>query len=170
MYYLNSFLIYSFLGFVMESTVYKINKVFRYSGIFYGPMTTVYGFGILAILLMDKYLFSKLKISKFLKIIFIYLTLAIVLTFIEYLGGNILHNLFNVDMWNYVHKKYHIGKYICLELSFVWGLFGVLFLYIIKPFMDKIINVIPRKATLFFFFIFLIDTFFTLVFKIKNLL
>ena len=49
MYYLKIFLIYSLLGFVMESTLFKIVQSRKHSGIFYGPMTAVYGVGIISI-------------------------------------------------------------------------------------------------------------------------
>ena len=60
-------------------------------------------------------------------------------------------------MWNYEKKTYNFGKYICLELSIIWGLFGVLFIYFLKPFMDNIIKKIPKKLTYFFSIIFIID-------------
>ena len=61
MYYIKLFFLYSLLGFVMESTLYKIVSSSRHSSIFYGPVTTVYGFGIIAIELLNKYLFIKIK-------------------------------------------------------------------------------------------------------------
>jgi len=152
----------------MESTVYKINKIVRYSGVFYGPVTTVYGFGVLAILLVNKYFLSKLKVKKILKIIIIIITfivLMLILTLIEFLGGTILHNIFHFDMWNYTNKDFNIGKYISLDLALTWGLFGIIFLYVVKPFMDKIIAIIPNKVTIFSFFVFLIDIFATLITK-----
>ena len=43
----------------MESDVFKIQQVNVHSGIYYGPVTTVYGFGIIALLLIKKYIFEK---------------------------------------------------------------------------------------------------------------
>ena len=56
LYYINCLFLYSFLGFTLESEVYKINNSNRHSGIFYGPITEVYGFGIIALILLKKYL------------------------------------------------------------------------------------------------------------------
>ena len=47
MLYLNLLFAYSILGFIMESTLYKIVNSNMHSGIFYGPYTLVYGFGVL---------------------------------------------------------------------------------------------------------------------------
>ena len=57
MYYLKIFLLYSLLGFIMESTLFKIKLSKKHSGIFYGPMTAVYGVGIISIELLNKYFF-----------------------------------------------------------------------------------------------------------------
>ena len=63
MYYIKIFLLYSLLGFIMESTLYKNIKINKHSGIFLGPITAVYGVGIIALELLNKYLFKKLKLN-----------------------------------------------------------------------------------------------------------
>ena len=77
MYYIKNFLLYSLLGFVMESTLFKITGSLKDSGIFYGPMTAVYGVGIVAILLLNKYLFKKIRCNKALKLIVEFIILTI---------------------------------------------------------------------------------------------
>lgn len=158
MYYINILYFFSLIGFIIESTVYKINNSNRHSGIFYGPITMVYGFGVLALILIKKYFLDKLNCNKYLKIIIIYITSLITLTFIEYLGGNILNILFDIDMWNYTKKTFNIGKYICLELSLIWGLLGTIYILYLKDFLDKFINLIPKKLTIFIIIVNFIDT------------
>ena len=65
-YYINVLYFFSLLGFVLESTVYKISRSKRYSGIFYGPITMVYGFGVLALILIKKYFIDTVLINKIL--------------------------------------------------------------------------------------------------------
>ncbi|MBQ8219170.1 MAG: putative ABC transporter permease [Bacilli bacterium] len=166
MYYTKVFLLYSLLGFVMESTLFKIVKTNKHSGIFYGPITAVYGVGILAIELLNKYLFKKIKANKIIKLIFEFIILTIILTLIEYLGGNILKLLFNIDMWDYSNNFMNFGKYICLQTSLIWGILGLAYIYIFKRFTDKIINKITNKETYFFLTIFIIDTLLTLINKL----
>ena len=158
MYYINVLYFFSLIGFIIESTVYKINNSNRHSGIFYGPITMVYGFGVLVLILIKKYFLDKLNCKKHLKIIIIYITSFITLTFIEYLGGNILNILFDINMWNYTKKTFNIGKYICLELSLIWGLLGTIYILYLKDFLDKFINLIPKKLTIFIIIVNLIDT------------
>ena len=61
LYYINCLFLYSLLGFVLESTVFKIKKVNIHSGIFYGPITEVYGFGAIALILLKIYIIDKLS-------------------------------------------------------------------------------------------------------------
>ena len=132
MYYIKNFILYSILGFIMESTLFKCTSMNKHSGIFYGPITAVYGVGIISIILLDKYFFKKIKCHKILKYLLEFITLTIILSLIEYLGGNILNYLFNIDMWNYSSKPLNFGKYICLENSIIWGILGTLYIHIFK--------------------------------------
>lgn len=150
----------------MESTLFKITGSVKDSGIFYGPMTAVYGVGIIAILLLNKYFFKKLKCHKLLKYLIEFLTLTLILTLIEFLGGNILNYLFDIDMWNYTKKPYNFGKYICLELALTWGVMGLLFIHIFKPFTDKILSKITNKEVYLFTTLFLVDLSLVLVTKL----
>ena len=115
----------------MESTLYKIFSIDNYSGFLSGPITPVYGIGVLIILITNKYIIEKIKTNRFLKIIISFFVFAILLSLIELLGGVLLKELLNVELWNYSNKKYNIGKYMCLELALVWGVFSLLFIYFI---------------------------------------
>lgn len=165
-YYINSFYLYSLLGFILESTIYKYKNSKRHSGIFYGPITEVYGYGIIALLLIKKYLLDKINYNKYLKLLLTFIISLITLTTIEYIGGNILNLIFKIDMWNYTKKTYNIGKYICLELSLIWGLLGTLYIYYIKDFFDNILKIIPKKVSIILIIINIIDTILILINKI----
>lgn len=166
MYYVKIFLLYSIIGFIMESTLFKIQNISKHSGIFYGPITAVYGIGVLSIELLNKYLFSKIKSSPIVKIIIEYIILTIILSLIEYLGGTILNLLFHIDMWNYSDKFLCFNKYICLQNSLIWGLLGLIYIYVIKRITDKIIKTITKKETTFFLIIFIIDILLVLITKL----
>jgi uncharacterized membrane protein len=156
---------YSFLGFTLESEIFKLDNCNIHSGIFYGPITEVYGFGVISLILLKTYFLDKLHCNKYLKLIIVYITSLILLTLIEYLGGNILNLIFNIDMWDYTKKTFNYGKYICLELSLIWGILGTIFIYYFKSFGDKIIKLIPHKITYIVIIINIIDTILTLTTK-----
>ena len=166
MYYINVFLLYSLFGFIMESTLYKVRTVNKHSGIFYGPMTAVYGVGILSIELLNKYFFKKIRCHKIIKLLIEFITLTIILSVIECLGGYILNYLFEIDMWDYSKIEPNFGKYICLQNSLIWGALGTAYIHIFKPFTDKIIKQITTKETYLFLTIFIIDTILVLITKL----
>ena len=157
-YYINSLYLYSLFGFILESTIYKIKKSKRHSSIFYGPITMVYGYGILLLLLTKKYFIDKLELTKKKKLIVTFLTATIILTLTEWLGGNIIYKIFKINMWNYSNKNFHFGKYICLELAIVWGILGTIYLYYVKDFTDKIIKLFPKKLTIAIIGLNILDT------------
>lgn len=148
----------------MESTLYKNTKLKR-SGVLNGPVTLVYGVGGIALILINKYIISKIHTNKIIKIIISFFIYAMLLTLVELVCGYLCNIIFDVDMWNYTSKKYNIGKYICLELVPIWGLLGVLVTYILKPFFDKVIKLVPKEATYLLTFILVLDFIVTIITK-----
>jgi len=151
----------------MESTLYKIINVNKHSGIFYGPYTLVYGFGVLTSILVYKYFLKKIKYkNKFIKLFCYFLTFTIILSLIELLGGNILNLVFSIDMWDYSNHKYHFGKYICLTNSLIWGVLGTLNIYFFYPKLTRFLRNIPSIYTYILLIIFLVDFIVTIITKI----
>ena len=114
MYKLNIFLLYSFLGYIFEIIVDLIMKIKPSSGIMSGPFTPIYGLGVL-IMLQIKDLYQRLDLNKFLEIALYFITVIIVLTILEQIGGMLLDKVFNKTLWDYSDYKFHITKYIALS-------------------------------------------------------
>lgn len=165
MYYLNNFLLFSILGHLLESLVYLFLNNNGYSGIMYGPWTPVYGFGIIIIILIYKKI-KNIQFKNNYKIFFIFLISCIILTFIEFVGGISIEYFFHKKLWNYENLKFNIGPYIAIEISFIWGICSILYIYILKPITDKITKKIPRYITISILVIFIIDFIITLINKI----
>lgn len=68
-----------------------------------------------------------------------------------------MEKLTNRTMWDYSDLKFNIGKYIALEIALVWGFMSLIIVYLVKPWLDKIIIKIPRLITYSVFFIFTAD-------------
>lgn len=149
----------------MESTLFKVAEECRVSGVLYGPITIVYGLGGIALILTNKYILSKIKCNKILKIILSFIILSLILTIVELISGYLCKIIFNTEMWNYCNKSFNIGKYICLEYIPLWGLLGVIIIYVLKPFFDKIIKLIPKEATYLFYLILILDIIITILTK-----
>ena len=167
MYYINNFFLYSFVGFILETIIQFIIKSKVNSGILYGPWTIVYGFGVIIILLLEKLVFSKKNYNKWVKRIFLFLSVAICLTLIELLGGILIEKIFHKTFWNYSKFKFNIGKYISLDISIIWTVLSIIFVYILKPLTDKIIKKIPNLITYILIILMVIDFTFTLINKIR---
>ena len=167
MYYLNYFFIFSIFGHFYETILFKILKEKGTSGFLYGYWTPVYGLGVVLILLISKNVFKTLKLNKFIELLIFALIIFIVLTLIEFVGGHILHFIFHKDFWNYSLLKYNLGKYICLNVSILWVVLSLIFLYLIKPWMDKIVIKIPIGITVMFLVLFIVDLVCTIFIKNK---
>lgn len=125
----------------------------------------VYGFGILILLIAKKYFLDKLNLSGFKKILVIFFTCVLVLSFTEWLGGNVLYIVFKINLWDYSKKFTHIGKYLCIDLCLIWGLLGTLYILYIKDFTDRIIRLIPKRLTILFIILNILDTTFVFINK-----
>lgn len=167
MYYLNYFFIFSIFGHLYETILFKIMKEKASSGFLYGYWTPVYGIGVVLILFISKNIFKFLKLNKFIEVLIFAIIIFIVLTLIEYIGGHILHYIFHKDFWNYSLLKHNYGKYICLDVSILWVVLSLIFLYLIKPWMDKIVLKIPNEITTIFIILFAIDLVCTILIKSK---
>lgn len=134
---LTYFIIYSFLGWVMESLFRSIceRKIIN-TGFLQGPFCPIYGFGSVIMFIF----LGELKDNP----IILFLVAIIVLTIWEYIGGVILEKLFHTKYWDYSNHKFNFQGRICLTNSIYWGILGVIFIEFIHPFMQKMISNIDK--------------------------
>lgn len=159
MFLLKTFFITSILGFIMESVFHST------SGILYGPWTPVYGIGSILIILISNYIFKKLKTNKYLEIFIVFIFCTVLLTLIELIGGILIEKIFEITFWDYSNFKFSLGKYICLEMSLLWGLFSIIFLYTLKPLLDYFLPKMPNYLFLIASILFTIDIIITLIIR-----
>ena len=143
-YYINTFYIYSFIGYIYELVLNFTTKGKIINNLLTEPIKPIYGVGAIIIFLLDKYILKKIKIKKKYKIIIFTISVFILLTLFEYLTGIFSHKLLGKTLWNYKHKHFHIGKYICLEVSILWTILSLLYVFLLKKKTDKIIKKIPE--------------------------
>lgn len=130
---LTYFIIYSFLGWVMESIVRTIaERKLINTGFLKGPFCPIYGIGaMIMFLFLDK--FEN-------KPILLFFISIIVLTIWEYLVGVLLEKMFKTKYWDYSDKKFNFQGRICLENSIYWGILGVVFVKYIHPFIQNLLS------------------------------
>ena len=165
MYYLNCFFIYSIVGHLVETLVALITHTNFKSGILTFWWTPVYGIGAVTILFISKYLFKNLHMPRFWESVIMFFVVAIVLSFIEALGGVLIEKIFGEVFWDYSSHRFHIGHYISVEMAFVWGISSIVFVYIINSLLDGFIKRVPSWVTILLLFLFFFDTFKTFIEK-----
>lgn len=169
MYYLNCFFIYSVLGHIIETIMALITGNGFKSGILIGPWTPVYGVGAVTILFVSNYLFKNLHMPRVLETIIMFLVIGIILSFLEALGGVFIEKIFGEVFWDYSNQKFHIGHYISLEMTLIWSVASIIFVYIIHPLLKGIIKKIPSWITIVLIILFLLDCTKTFITKKKSL-
>lgn len=137
------FIIYSFLGFVIETTFALLNYgVFESRQSFlYGPFCSIYGLGAVVIILSLRYKFFKNNYTLF---VGGFLVGSIVEYTVSFLGEMLL----NVKWWDYSDRFLNVNGRICFLYSIFWGLLGVYLMKGINPKIDKFINWIKGKINL----------------------
>lgn len=167
MFYINIFLFFSIFGYLFETICSYIMKSGFSSGILYGPWTPLYGFGVLIIMLLSNKIFQSLHLNRIVETIIVFVIITVVLTILEYIGGILIEKIFHITFWDYSNYKYHIGKYISLEMSLIWGIGSIILIYLVFPWALSLIKKIPIFITIILSSLFLIDLIFTTINKIK---
>lgn len=164
MFYINTFVLFSFLGFFLESFVYKWSLSRRHSGALYGPYTLVYGLGFTLII----FIFNNLKFNLgYINYLIYYLIFCFICTLCEMVCGFLINFIFHKDMWDYSSYPLHFTKYVCLKYFFVWGLFCFVFGFFSYDFWFLIINIIPYYFSIIVLFVMVIDLIFSFI-KSRN--
>lgn len=132
-YYILYVLIYSFIGWLLE-TAYAMYELgtFNKRGFLYGPICPIYGFGATILLIfLNNYKSNSFKI---------FFLSAIIFSLFEYLVGFALDALFAAKWWDYSNEFFNLNGRISILFSFVWGIFGLIFINHIHPFIEKKLN------------------------------
>lgn len=162
---LTYFIIYSFLGWVLESVFRSvIEKKVINTGFLRGPFCPIYGIGAIIMLL-----FLERFQDKPILLFFIAITL---LTAWEYIVGVILEKLFKTKYWDYSNHKINFQGRICLTNSICWGFLGVAFVKYIHPFIEGLVSKIDMQILYYSItiisIVMLLDLI-TTVIKVKNI-
>ena len=132
---LSYFVIYSFLGWILESIFRSFcEKKLINTGFLIGPICPIYGAGAIIMLLFMGQLKGKTIVLFFVSML--------VLTVWEYVVGVFLEKVFKTKYWDYSDHKINFQGRICLTNSIFWGLLGVGFINYIHPYILSLINMV----------------------------
>lgn len=162
MYYVNIFFVFSFVGFLFENFInIFFNDNFN-SGILYGPWTFIYGIGALLIVVLNKFL-AQYHLKKWQEVLIFYIGITILMTLVEFGGGMLIETIFHRTYWDYTNMRFNYGKYICLEVSLLWGLLATMINYFALPWVNNVVKKIPFWVSIIFIILFILDIVFTLI-------
>ena len=134
------FIIYSILGFIIETIFGLITKGVLESrkNFLYGPFCCIYGLGALVVILgLQK--FKKNNYTLFFGGI-------LVGSIVEYFISLIGEFLFHIKWWDYSNMPFNLNGRICLAFSFLWGILAIYLMCHIHPHIDKIVDKFSLKV------------------------
>ena len=138
------FLIYSFLGWIVEVVFHAVTlgKVIN-RGFLNGPLCPVYGFGVVLVFSCANQAESAGLIAlrqgnnDWQSIVILIAGGMILATLVELIAGALLDICFHMRWWDYSDKPFNFHGYICLEFSIFWGLGIAMIVRMIQPVMEK---------------------------------
>lgn len=129
------FLVYSFLGWVLETVVAAMKqKRFVNRGLINGPACIVYGVAavIISVNLRE------------LRGLWLFLGSMVFAVVIEWIAGHLIERLYRERWWDYSKIRWNLDGYICLPVALLWGALGMLVLRWGNPFFTGILTLLPE--------------------------
>ena len=166
LFYFLIFILYSFIGWTLEVFFGILkDKKFVNRGFLIGPICPIYGFGaIFMLLFLTKYKNDYITV---------FILGAVICSILEYITSYLMEKLFKARWWDYSNMKFNVNGRVCLTFSCLFGIFGVLLICIVNPFVVSIINMIPNLVitiiSIILFILFLTDIIisFNIINKVK---
>lgn len=134
--YFLSFLAYSFLGWVCESTYCSIGqKKLINRGFLTGPLCPVYGFGAMAVLTCLRGVGNNVAV--------LFLSGMLLTSVIEYITAFLLEKLFCAKWWDYSTYPFNIHGRVCLRNSLMFGVLSVIVVKFVDPVVAGLLAMLP---------------------------
>ncbi|MBE7057482.1 MAG: hypothetical protein E7387_00055 [Ruminococcaceae bacterium] len=151
------FVVYSFIGFILETLYTLVTKgIFIWKKCFlFNLLCPVYGFGSIAILWSTKGIREHKIITMIVG--------GLVATLVEYILHYIYQEWLGVMIWDYSDVSYNINGRICLTFTFFWCILSGILVYFIHPIIEKNMTSIPKSLLLAMLFFIGIDAIISIV-------
>ena len=120
---------------VLNHFIHYGNFVSR-SGLIYGPLNPVYGFGVVIFVLF---------LSKIKNPILIFIGGMLLGGGFEYVCSFVQEKVFGTISWDYSHQLFNIGGRTSLKYMLIWGVLALIFMKFIYPILSNLIEKIPVK-------------------------
>ena len=136
------FVIYSFLGFIIETIYGMITKgvIESRQSFLYGPFCGIYGLGDVTMILS----LNKFKDNNNQLFFGGFIVGSIIEYIVSFLGEIILH----VKWWDYSDMPFNLNGRICVFFSVFWGFLAIYLISYVNPKIDYLINKISAKLSM----------------------
>lgn len=133
------FWIYSFLGWVVESTICSVNeRKLINRGFLSGPICPIYGFGAMIVIL---------SLTPFLNHpAFLFLDAVVLTSILEYFTSYAMEKLFHARWWDYSRHHFNVNGRICLMSSLFFGVLSLAVMYFLHPGVVYLVGLLPQAA------------------------
>lgn len=137
------FPIYGFLGWIGE-VIYRsaTRKQLINPGLLNGPFLPLYGSAAVLIIFLT-------YIIPINNPLFYFIFFSVFASAIEYGAAALAENYFKVRLWEYDDYRFNLKGRICLRFSIYWGIYVLIFLYLIHPFIYSSISNIKDNISIF---------------------
>ncbi|MBP3444834.1 MAG: putative ABC transporter permease [Bacilli bacterium] len=153
-YYFLLFLIYSFIGWLIEVIGKLIEKhKFINRGFLIGPICPIYGHGcLLMILTLSRYKDNPLTL---------FICAIFICSLLEYFTSYFMEKIFKARWWDYSTKRFNLNGRICAETMIPFGILGTLVICVINPIFEYLLNLFNfetiKITAIVLFIIYIID-------------
>ena len=153
-YYFLLFLIYSFIGWLIEVIGKLIEKhKFINRGFLIGPICPIYGHGcLLMILTLSRYKDNPLTL---------FICAIFICSLLEYFTSYFMEKIFKARWWDYSTRKFNLNGRICAETMIPFGILGTLVICVINPIFEYLLNLFNfetiKITAVVLFIIYIID-------------
>ena len=126
------FVIFSAIGFLFEGlwSVINFGHWDDHYSLVWGPLTIIYGFAVVGLLALYRIIGRKSFVLQFIVCFLLGSVLEYVFSFLQEL-------FFKSISWDYSRMPYNLNGRICLRMSLIWGLVGMIFLRLVAPQLIK---------------------------------
>lgn len=141
------FFFYACAGWICEVifAFFRTGGAFINRGFLTGPVCPIYGFGILAVLLLCEP-FRKKPLA-------VFALSATATTALELMVGVTSVRLLHTRLWNYSYMPLNLDGHICLAFSLIWGVACLAIFYGIHPLVARLVKKIPRRVGMVILFV-----------------
>ena len=129
------FFVYSFGGWLWETAAAAVKeKRFVNKGLINLPFCSLYGIAAAFITVFGGELSG----------IWLYIGSVIMIVVFRWLAGNLIERIYHESWWDYGERRWHIGKYVSLVDSALWGIAAVVMMKWGNALLVSVLELIPR--------------------------